>query len=124
MKGGNMKSIIQISIAICFVLLMAGVQPGAAWGGLTHEAIISMTDNNTVRSYPGFAKGGSVGTDMFYFIGDPGGYSGLAHTDRTIELPRNMLNLSISRQQRAYSYGMFAHYASDIRGHKYFINTF
>lgn len=71
-----------------------------------------------------YIKGGAEGPDMFDFLPSKENYSSLAHTSRTADLPREMLYLADTDQKKAYAYGWFSHYASDIKGHTIYLNNY
>ncbi|HEY9245896.1 MAG TPA: zinc dependent phospholipase C family protein [Candidatus Methanoperedens sp.] len=121
---------IRKSIALGITLtLLATIQPVAAWGDITHMVIISKLtpnepDNGLIKTYPKYAKGGGIGPDIFYYSLSPI-YSDWAHTQKTAQLPREMKVLAGSNaQQKAYVDGWWSHFASDITGHKYYVNKF
>ena len=69
---------------------------------------------------------------MFYYSTNSV-YSNLAHTQKTAQLPREMMNIIESSvtssdlqkaQQRAYVDGWWSHFAADIKGHRDYVNTF
>jgi hypothetical protein len=124
-------------IASLIMLLLAGIimQPAAAWGELTHVVIVSKLQPNEndkllMNNNPKFAKGGALGPDIFYFSSNTD-FSVLAHTQNTSQLPREMMAIASRaptetqrKQQRAYVDGWWSHFASDIRGHRDYVNTF
>ena len=125
MKNKIEKNCIAIGIALMLISIM--IQPVAAWGVITHIAITNELNNvpDQVKEYPKFTRGGAIGTDMFYFL--PGyEYSDLAHTDKTADLPREMLRLASTSwifkdQKKAYAYGWLSHHA-DLKGHTEYVN--
>ncbi len=119
-----MNNKVRKKLAIVLMLLLLA-QPVAAWGGITHMAITSKISGvpAQVTSYPAFTRGGGVGPDMFYFLPGKTYYSDWAHYDRTADLPREMLNLSVTDAQKAYSYGWLSHCASDLTGHPGYVNV-
>ena len=121
-----MNIIKEKTISISLALMLVGIimQPVAAWGDLTHEAITSQLESVPVSviSNPGYTKGGGVGPDMFYFLPGKEYYSDWAHYQRTADLPREMLKLAVTDKQKAYAYGWLSHCASDITGHRDYVN--
>ncbi len=114
-----------ISLSLALMLMGIVMQPVAAWGILTHEAITSQLKGVpvSVTSNPGYTKGGGVGPDMFYFLPGKEYYSDWAHFQRTADLPREMLRLAATdKQKAAYAYGWLSHCASDITGHRDYVN--
>ncbi len=70
------------------------------------------------------SKGGGVGPDMFYYLPTKEYDSNWAHTTSTAALPKEMLRLAASDQQKkAYADGWISHYASDLRGHHDYVNV-
>lgn len=118
----------EIGLVAGLALMLIGIlmQPVAAWGGITHLAITTaLTDGpKQVTAYPKYIKGGAEGPDMFDFLPSKENYSSLAHTSRTADLPREMLYLADTDQKKAYAYGWFSHYASDIKGHTIYLNNY
>lgn len=119
----------KISMIIVIVLSMftMTIQPVVAWGDGTHMAIDSQLKGvpKEVATYTSFTKGGGVGTDMFFFLKGAEGYSVLSHTVRPADLGRELLKLAKdahSDKQKAFAYGWLSHGASDIVGHKDYIN--
>ncbi len=110
-------------IAVGLALMMLGVimQPAAAWGEITHLAIASELE---VTAYPKYIRGGSVGTDMFYFYPGKECYSVLAHTTRTKDFSLNMLDLAGTVQEGAYANGAISHHQSDLTGHTEYVNNY
>lgn len=104
------------------------IQPVTAWGEITHMVIVSKLkpdepDNGYMKSYPKYAKGGGIGPDTFYYSSNSI-YSDWAHTQKTAQLPGKMKALATSNAERAYVDGWWSHFASDIRGHKDYVNKF
>jgi len=118
----------EIGLVAGLALMLIGIliQPVAAWGGITHLAITTELTEvpSQVTNYTKYSIGGAEGPDMFDFLSGKEYYSSLAHTCKTADLPRKMLNLSDTDQKKAYAYGWFSHYASDIKGHTGYINNY
>jgi hypothetical protein len=106
------------------IVSINSIMPVHAWGLITHEAIISQSKNvpYQVINYPAFTKGGSVGNDMFYFLPGSENLSILSHMYKDADLPREMLKISTTDKQKAYSYGWLSHVASDKIGHNNYID--
>lgn len=119
-----------IAFSLALIVLSVMIQPVAAWGDITHLAIINDLNGGVpdqVIKYPKFTRGGALGTDMFYFLPGYEYYSSLAHTKKTADLPREMLRLAntdswiFRNQNKAYAYGWLSHHA-DLIGHTHYIN--
>lgn len=113
-----------IVIGLVIVLVSVLASPVSAWGELTHNAITSRLTGvpNQVLTYPSYVRGGDVGPDMFDFLPGSEGYSNLAHTQKTADLVRNMLNISSKDWEKAFAYGWLSHDVSDIIGHRDYVN--
>lgn len=124
-KTKNTK--LSMTIAIVISILIMIIQPVSAWGDIAHMAIDSQLKGvpKEVTSYASFTNGGGVGTDMFFFLKGAEGYSVLSHTVRPADLGREMLKIASdahSDKQKAFAYGWLSHGASDIVGHRDYIN--
>lgn len=106
------------------ILVSMMVMPAIAWGDITHESIDAKLTNvpSVIKENPMFTKGGGTGPDMFFFASGKENYSILAHTINTADLGRKMLSLASSHQDHAYAYGWLSHDASDIIGHRDYVN--
>lgn len=124
-KRRNTKLSMAILVGISMITML--IQPAIAWGDASHMAIDAHLKNvpDLIKSNPSFTKGGGVGTDMFFFLKGAEGYSVLSHTVRSADLGREMLKLAKdahSDKQKAFAYGWLSHGASDIVGHRDYIN--
>jgi len=122
-KGENMKDekrkIFEKIFVAVLLLAITTIEPVFAWGGITHEAIVE--DLN--MPYESYVKGGTIGTDMFYFLPGKESYSTIVHTTRTADFPRELLRLAGSNNaKKAYSSGSLSHAASDVIGHTQYVN--
>lgn len=118
MKDKKRKIFEKILVTV-LLLTIATIEPAFAWGGITHEAIVE--DLN--MPYESYVNGGTIGTDIFYFLPGKESYSTMVHTTKTADFPRELLRLAgSSSNKRAYSYGSLSHAASDIVGHTQYVN--
>jgi hypothetical protein len=121
----GIRKISVISALVMLTLVSTVTTPVAAWGDFTHIAIDSKLTGvpKPMTANPTFTKGGGIGTDMFFFVPGKESYSILAHTVSTADLGRKMLSLAgKSSTQQAYAYGWLTHDASDIIGHRDYVN--
>lgn len=123
------RKILKTSIAIMIgiSILVTVVQPAIAWGSFTHMSIDSKLKGvpQVTKSFPTFTKGGGIAPDIFFSTQNSEIYSTLAHATRSADLGREMLKLataSHSNKEKAFAYGWLSHDASDMIGHKYFVN--
>jgi hypothetical protein len=117
-------------IALFAVLLPAAL---AAYGFLTHEAIIDLAWEDTLKprllaKYPAttpeelqiahsYAYGGSVIQDLGYYPFGSQFFSDLVHYVRTGDFVRCLIKQSRDVNELAFAYGALAHYAADTGGH-------
>lgn len=116
-----------LSITVGMLILIGMIQPAIAWGSITHMAIDSNLKGvpKVIKSYPTFTKGGGIGPDIFFSMKNSENFSILAHTTKSADLGREMLrlaNISHSNREKAFSYGWLSHSASDIIGHRDYVN--
>lgn len=103
-----------IKIGLYLILFSIMIQPVAAWGDIYHIALTSDLKDvrEPIRDHPYYAKGGSIGPDLFFFYPGKEYLSDFAH--ETDSLQKKMITLSTNDQQKAYVYGWGSHYGSDL----------
>ena len=117
-------------IAVLALLLPAGL---SAYGFLTHEALIDLAWEDTLKplllaKYPAttteqlqiahsYAYGGSVIQDLGYYPLGSEFFSDLVHYVRTGDFVRCLIRQSGDVNELAFAYGALAHYAGDTGGH-------
>ncbi len=120
-------------LALCFALAL----PTRAYSVLTHEELIDLVWDDSIRPlllsrYPNatfedlrrahaYAYGGSVLQDLGYYPFGNRLFSDLTHYVRTGDFEKNLFLESTNVNELAFAAGTLAHYVSDINGHP-FIN--
>lgn len=116
-----------------FVLLVALCPPTSAYSVLTHEEIVDLAWDGSIKPlilerFPdateddlkqahAFAYGGAVIQDLGYYPFGSHTFSDLVHYVRSGDFVINLINESDDINQYAFALGALAHYASDITGH-------
>lgn len=116
-----------------FVLLLALCPPTSAYSVLTHEEIVDLAWEHSIKPlilerFPdateddlkeahAYAYGGAVIQDLGYYPFGSHTFSDLVHYVRSGDFVINLINESDNINQYAFALGALAHYASDITGH-------
>jgi hypothetical protein len=116
-----------------FVLLLALCPPTSAYSVLTHEEVVDLAWENSIKPlilqrFPdatpdnlkeahGYAYGGAVIQDLGYYPFGNHTFSDLVHYVRSGDFVINLINESKDINEYAFALGALAHYASDITGH-------
>jgi hypothetical protein len=116
-----------------FVLLLALCPPTSAYSVLTHEEVVDLAWENSIKPlilqrFPdatpdnlkeahGYAYGGAVIQDLGYYPFGNHTFSDLVHYARSGDFVINLINESKDINEYAFALGALAHYASDITGH-------
>jgi len=122
-----------IRVCAVFVLLFALCPPTSAYSVLTHEEIVDLEWNTSIKPlilqrFPdateddlkqahAYAYGGAVIQDLGYYPFGNHTFSDLVHYVRSGDFVINLINESDNINQYAFALGALAHYASDITGH-------
>jgi hypothetical protein len=115
------------------LLLFALRPPAQAYSVLTHEEIVDLEWNSSIKPlilqrFPdatdddlkeahAYAYGGAVIQDLGYYPFGNHTFSDLVHYVRSGDFVINLINESDNINQYAFALGALAHYASDITGH-------
>jgi hypothetical protein len=125
--------------AFTTLLLVLGTpQPAAAYATFTHEELIELAWNNSIRPlllkrYPGtseaalreahaFAFGGSLIQDLGYYPFGKDLFSDLAHYVRSGDFVRALLRDAQNVNEFAFAIGALSHYVGDTIGHSEAVN--
>jgi len=116
-----------------FALLVALCPPTSAYSVLTHEEVVDLAWEHTIKPmilerFPdateddlkdahAYAYGGAVIQDLGYYPFGSHTFSDLVHYVRSGEFVENLITESDNINQYAFALGALAHYASDITGH-------
>jgi hypothetical protein len=116
-----------------FVLLLALCPPTSAYSVLTHEEVIDLAWDKSIKPlliarFPdatpdalkeahAYAYGGAVIQDLGYYPFGSHTFSDLVHYVRSGDFVENLINESQDLNDYAFALGALAHYASDITGH-------
>ena len=122
-----------LQVCSVFVLLFALSPVASAYSVLTHEEIIDLVWDKSIKPlilerFPdatdddlkeahAYAYGGAVIQDLGYYPFGSHTFSDLVHYVRTGDFVVNLLHESDNINQYAFALGALAHYASDITGH-------
>jgi hypothetical protein len=129
----------RVRAALVLVLAIAlGARPAGAYSVLTHEQIIDLAWNNSIRPvllsrYPNvtpaqlemahsYAYGGCVIQDEGYYPFGKQFFSDLTHYVRTGDFVSNLIRDSRNINELAFALGALSHYVADSIGHHDAIN--
>jgi hypothetical protein len=131
----RVKLHVPLRIVACLVACFLFVLPANAYSVLTHEEVIDLIWNDSIRPlllsrYPhstpeelrqahAFAYGGSVLQDLGYYPFGSHLFSDLTHYVRTGDFEKNLFLESTNVNELAFAAGTLAHYGSDIHGHPF-----
>lgn len=128
-----MKNVFRRVIVVLIVLLIARPASLPAYSVLTHEAVLDVVWDSSVRPlllkrFPNaskdeliqahaYAYGGSIIQDMGYYPGGNKLFSDLTHYFRSGDFIVALLRNASTLNQYAFALGALSHYAADIDGH-------
>jgi Zinc dependent phospholipase C len=128
-----MKNLLRRLIALLVVVLIASPAPLPAYSVLTHEAVIDVVWDRSVRPlllkrFPdatkddlvqahAYAYGGAIIQDMGYYPGGSKLFSDLTHYFRSGDFILALLRNASTLNQYAFALGALSHYAADNEGH-------
>src|SRR5581483_2197717 len=126
------------SLIAAFVLLLSTTQVSSGYSVLTHEAIIDLTWNDSIRPlllkrFPSatptqlrearaHAYGGAIIQDMGYYPFGNRLFTDLAHYVRGGDFIEALIAESRDLDEYAFALGALAHYAADNEGHSVAVN--
>jgi hypothetical protein len=124
--------------AICLIALMAYPTAGGAYSLFTHQELIDMVWDRSIRPvllerYPGlterelndaraYAYGGSIIQDMGYYPAGHRYFSNLTHYVRTGDFVTALFDTSRNANELAFAMGALSHYVGDSIGHSEAVN--
>jgi len=124
--------------AIAAICLLAGAPLGFAYSFLTHETIIDIAWDSSIKPvllsrYPNatpqelrearaYAYGGSTIQDAGYYPFGHAFFSDLTHYVRTGDFITNLVHESHDIDELAFALGALSHYVGDTVGHRYAVN--
>jgi hypothetical protein len=128
-----MKKPLRRASALLTLLLIGTPVPSPAYSVLTHEAVIDVVWDDTVRPmllarFPNaskedlvqahaYAYGGAIIQDMGYYPGGSKFFSDLTHYFRSGDFILALLRNASTLNQYAFALGALSHYAADNDGH-------
>jgi len=129
---------IRIPGIVVGLLLLVASRPAGAYSVLTHEELIDLTWNDSIRPlllrrYPtltpsqlkeahAYAYGGCVIQDLGYYPFEKPRFSNLLHYVRTADFIRSLFRESKNADDLAFAIGALSHYLGDTIGHSQAVN--